>query len=94
MKPKTANIINFFELSEAWQKEAVSNLDEYAEENHYLEPDCNYDPDIVLWDLSECMRGSGVHEGFEYNGTIGISNNSAMLLNVDDSLESCKYIIV
>jgi len=94
MKIETANIISFYELSEEWQAEAISNLDEYAQENHYLEPDCEYDPDIVLWDLSECMRASDMHEGFEYNGTIGISNNSAMLLNIDDSFETCQYIYV
>ncbi len=94
MKTQTANIINFFELSEAWQQEAISNLDEYAEESHYLEPSCEYDPNIVLWDLNECMPQKGSHNGFEYNAVIGISNNTAMLLSVDDSFESCEYIIV
>ena len=93
MKSTKANIVNYFELSEEWQAEARSNLGEFAEENHYLEPTCEYDPNIVLWDLSECMRGSGCHNGFNYNGTIGISNNSAMLLNVADDFE-CEYIIV
>ena len=94
MKPTEANIINFYELSEAWQAEAVSNLDEYAEENHYLEPTCEYDTNIVLWDLNECIAQSGSHNGFEYNCVIGISNNTAMLLNVDDNFETCEYIIV
>ena len=79
-------IINFYELSEEWQAEATRNLDEYAEEALYLEPDDDSNPEEhVLWDLSEAMRGSGTHKGFKYNATIGISNNSAMLLNVSDS---------
>jgi len=94
MEIKTANIVNFYELSEGWQQEAISNLDEYAQENSYLEPDCEYDPNIVLWDLNECMRQNGEHEGFQYNGVIGISNNTAMLLNVNDDFDSCEYIIV
>ena len=84
-------IINFYELSEEWQAEAKSNLDEYAEEAMYLEPEEGLNPqDHVLWDLNEAMRGSGTHEGFKYNATIGISNNSAMLLNVDDNGEEAE----
>ena len=95
MKIKTANIINYFELSDVWQKEARSNLDEFAEEASYLEPIDGHTPEAhVLWDLNEAMRGSGTHEGFEYNATIGISNNSAMLLYVDDAFETADYIIV
>ena len=94
MKTKTANIVNFYDLSVEWQKEAISNLDEYAQENYYLEPDCEYDPDIVLWDLAECMPTKGTHEGFEYNAAIGISNNSAMLLNIDEDFDCCTYIYI
>jgi len=95
MKPKSAAIINYYELSEAWQDEARSNLDEFAEEAKYLEPDENHNPkEHVLWDLNECMAQSGDHEGFKYNGVIGISNNSAMLLNVSDCGEECNFIIV
>jgi hypothetical protein len=94
MKTHKANIISFYELSEEWQAEAKSNLDEYAEENHYLEPTCEYDPDIVLWDLNECMPHHGCHEDFDHNAVITISNNSAMLLNIEDSFETCEYIYV
>ena len=84
-------IINFCELSDLWQEEAISNLGEYAEETMYLEPEEDSNPrEHILWDLSEAMRGSGSHEGFEYNATIGISNNSAMLLNVNDSGEEAE----
>ena len=84
-------IIGFYELSEAWQAEAKSNLDEYAEETMYLEPEEGLNPqEHVLWDLNECMVADGSHEGFKYNATIGISNNSAMLLNVDDSGEEAE----
>ena len=57
----------------------------------YLEPEEGLNPqDHVLWDLNEAMRGSGIHEGFKYNATIGISNNSAMLLNIDDNGEEAE----
>ena len=94
MKSKKRNIVNYYELSEEWQNEATSNLDEDAQESYYLEPEGKYDPNIVLWDLSDCMPSNGVHNGFKYNAVIGISNNSAMLLNIDDSFETCEYIFV
>jgi hypothetical protein len=90
MKSKRA-IVNFYELDPKWQKEALSNLDESAEEALYLEPEEDTNPEEhVLWDLTEAMRGEGVSDGFRYNATIGISNNSAMLLNVDDNGEEAE----
>ena len=84
-------IISFYELSEEWQAEAKSNLDEYAEETMYLEPEEGLNPqEYVLWDLNECVAADGSHEGFKYNATIGISNNSAMLLNIDYSGEEAE----
>ena len=94
MKTTKANIISYYELSEEWKAEARSNLDEYAEENYYLEPTCEYDPNIVLWDLSEAMRQTGNHEGFAYNAVITISNNSAMLLNISEDGEEAEFIYV
>ena len=88
-------IINFYELSDEWQAEAISNLDEFAEDAMYLEPEEDSNPEEhVLWDLTEAMRGSGNHEGFKYNATIGISNNSAMLLNVNDSGDEAEIMFV
>jgi len=84
-------IINFYELDPEWQAEAKSNLDEYAEENSYLEPCEGQNPkEHILWDLSECIPQNGDHEGFEYNAVIGISNNSAMLLNLNNSGEEAE----
>ena len=84
-------IVSFYELEKNWQDEAKSNLDECAEESLYLEPDEDSNPEEhVLWDLSECMPAIGVHEGFKYNATMAISNNSAMLLNIDDNGEEAK----
>ena len=95
MKPIAKRIINFFELDEVWQKEARSNLDGIAEETMFLEPDEDKNPtDHILWDLSECMPHKGEHEGFEYNAVIGISNNSAMLLNLSDNMEEADIIFV
>ena len=88
-------IINFYELSDEWQAEARRNLDEYAEDALYLEPEEDANPEEhVLWDLNEAMRGSGNHKGFEYNATIGISNNSAMLLNINDNGDEAEFIYV
>ena len=79
------DIVNFYELPEEWQKQAKSNLDEFAEENSYLMPLDNQSPDThILYDLNECMR----YSGGDFNAFIGISNNSAMLLQIDDCCES------
>ena len=96
MKAQKRNIISFYELSEAWQGEARFNLDEHAEDAMYLEPDCEYDPNIVLWDLSEAMRAEGtdLYSGFKHNAVITISNNSAMLLNISDDGEEAEFIYV
>ena len=93
MQKNTASIITYYELSDEWQAEADSNLDEWAEDAMYLEPDESHNPcDHVLWDLSECMTIRGNHEGFNFNASIGISNNSAMLLHISDDGESAEYI--
>ena len=85
------NIISFWELPKKWQKEAISNLDEYAEESLYLEPEENQNPlEHILWDLTEAMPYEGEHEGFVYNAVITISNNSAMLLNIDNDSETAE----
>lgn len=94
MEIKKANIVNFYELSPEWQKEAISNLNEYAQDEMYLEPETEYNPNKTLWDLSEAMLQKGNYNGFEYNAVIGISNNTAMLLNINDSFETCEYIFV
>lgn len=84
------NIVNFYELEEEWQAEAISNLDDMAYDTLYLEPDDDATPEKhILWDFSEVMAREGEHEGFEYNATMGISNNSGMLLNIDDCFETC-----
>jgi len=89
-------IISFYELSEEWQAEAKSNLDEYAEDNMYLEPHEDANPtEHILWDMSEVMPHAGVHEsGFQYNCVMPISNNTAMLIYLDNSGEGAQYIII
>lgn len=95
MKTKKASVVNFYDLSLDWQKEAVSNLDDMAEETLYLEPKETSIPRThILWDLSEALRQEGEYEGFKYNAVIGVSNNTAMLLNFDDSMEEAEYIII
>jgi len=95
MDIKEANIIPFYELSEEWREEAVSNLGRYSEEALYLEPDDLHCPEKhILRDLTECMSYKGEHEGFKYNASIAISNNSAMLLNISDDGETATYIYV
>ena len=95
MNITTANVINFYELDEQWQREAKSNLDDFAEETLYLEPDDDENPtEHVLWDLNECMISSGMYNGFKYNASINISNNSAMLLKFNNDMDEVEYIIV
>ncbi len=95
MKPETRAIVNFWELSPEWQEEAKSNLDEYAEENSYLEPEDNQNPkEHILWDLSDTVASKVIHEGFEYNAIMGISNNSGMLLKIDETGESAEILFV
>ena len=80
------NIVSYWELEDNWQSEACSNLDELAEEAMYLEPLKSQRPSKhVLYDLTECMP---VRDNDDYNAYIGISNNSAMLLKIDDTFES------
>ena len=89
---ETRQIVNFYELEDKWQAEAINNLGPDSEEAHYLEPLEGQTPDKhILWDLTEAMAYNGEHEGFKYNAVITISNNSAMLLNIDD-FESDAYI--
>jgi hypothetical protein len=90
---ETRNIISFYDLSDKWQDEARLNLgDLFAEENYYLEPLPEHNSkDHILYDLHECMRHEGVTEdGFKYNCVIGISNNSALLLNIDSTFETAN----
>ena len=90
----TRNIISYYELSEAWQREAQSNLDSEAENHSYLEPLENTSPvKHILWDLSECMSLEPNTNG-GYNASIPISNNSAMLLKIDDNYETADIKIV
>ena len=72
------HIINYHELSPAWQAEARSNSDDY-ENISYLEPRKDHNPkEHILWDLSECMRVDDPN----MDGVIGISNNSAMAVKL------------
>ena len=88
-------ILNYFELSEAWQLEADRNLEDAATEARYLEPLESQTPDKhILWDLETCMPCNTEHEGRTFNAAITISNNSAMLLDIDDSFESAFVIFV
>ena len=88
LKYYKGELVSFFELSEEWQKEARSNLDGLAEETYYIEPSDDMLPDKhILWDISQAMP---VHEG-DFNACINISNNSAMLLNIDDCFSEVKY---
>ena len=81
-------LVNFYELPEEWQQEALSNLGDSARENYYIEPKEDQTPEKhILWDLSEAMA---ITEGI-FNAVISISNNSAMLLNIDDNFEQVKF---
>ena len=88
LKYYKAELVSFFDLSEEWQKEAKSNLDELAEETYYIEPSEDMTPDKhILWDISEAMY----IDDNDFNACINISNNSAMLLNIDECFSEVKY---
>ena len=81
MKCETRNIVSFWELSEAWQKEARDNNNEQAEEIWYIEPRENQTPrKHVLHDLSTCMRVDDPR----FDGVIGVSNNAAIGVKLSD----------
>ncbi len=83
------NVITFYELSEQWQKEAISNLNDQAKGNMYLEPlDTETPEKHILWDLSECFPAGG------FKGVIPISNNSVLKLyfNSDFTQAVMKFI--
>jgi len=83
MKTTRYNVVNFCELTEEWQEEARRNLDEFAEENMYLEPSEDMNAkEHVLRDLSTCMSV----EGERYNAVIGVSNNSALALRFSEDM--------
>jgi len=89
------NIVSFYDLPGVWQEEAKSNLgDLFAEECSYLEPLSDQNPkEHTLWDLSTCVRlkGTGIYingDWFRYNAYISISNNSSMLLWIDEAGET------
>ena len=91
MNKTTYEVINFGELEPQWQAEARSNLDEYAEENMYLQPLETDDPKInCLWDLSTCMPV----ENEEYNAVISISNNSALACCFNDDMSEVETWII
>ncbi|NOR27566.1 MAG: hypothetical protein GQ540_03440 [Lutibacter sp.] len=84
-------LVNFYELPEDWRKEAMSNADNY-EEITYIMPDEDKTPEKhILWDLSECMRTDG---NSIFDGIIGVSNNSAIGINISDCGTMCKMTFI
>lgn len=78
-------LVSFYDLPEEWQKEAKSNLDEYAEETTYVMPRKRDKVGVhILWDLHECMASSG-----EFDGIIPISNCCAMGIVLSDCGDYC-----
>lgn len=92
VKPKKVALVTFWELTKEWREEAISNNGEYAEDILYFEPDDDYDPNIILWDINEAFPADGEYQGFKYNAVMGISNNTGMYLCIND--DECDYIIV
>ena len=80
-------------MSEEWQQIAVENGCE--EESYFLEPlEGDRPEEHILWDLDECEGCAGYHEDFDYNGTIGICNSSAMLIQFSDDMETALVMMV
>lgn len=81
-------LVDYFELSEKWQKEARSIHDNY-EEIMYIEPLESQNPkEHALDDLSECMRVSD--KTLPYHGVITVSNNSAIGVELSSCGTMCR----
>ena len=92
---QTANIIGFYDLSDFWRKEAISNLGGEAKDAYYLEPIKGHIPKKhVLRDLTKMVRSHTEYEGVKYNAHISLPDNSLILLMVDDDNESASYIYI
>jgi len=92
-KGEIRQIVNFYELSPEWQKEAKSNS-EYAEDQYYLKPKNTEKPeDNILISLETAMQQKGEYNGFIYNAYIVISNCFSYLLNISDDFEQAEFII-
>lgn len=79
------NIVNYWELAKEWQVEANINLDELAEVSLYLEPLTYQNPEEhALIDLENAVFMPGVSDGFEYDAVITWSNNSSILIRLND----------
>lgn len=90
---ESRKIVGFDDLRLEWKKEAIRNG--CGEWSQFLKPDINESPEKhILWDLDDLTHTVGQHKGFTYNGVIGISNNTAMLLQFDASMEIAKYMII
>ena len=88
MRKEKRKIVRFFELSPVWQKKAIENLEECAEEAYYLEPYPWYTPEEkVLTDLTKCIRVDDPNEEGA-NAVISIGNSCAMMLRIDENFES------
>lgn len=85
-------LVNFCELSDEWQKEALSNNGDRAEEITYIKPLENTNSRVnVLFDLDECMR---TDKESEFDGIIGISNTMAFGVNISDCGDMCKLTVI
>jgi len=81
MKSEERNLVNYFELSNDWQAIARSNNEDDYENAVYIEPLPDQLPaNHILYDLNECMRV----DSLDYDGVIGISNNSAIGIKLID----------
>ena len=80
------NIKDFYELPAQWQQEARQNIDN-PEETLYLEPGQKENPsDHILWSLDEAMPTGTTTKDY-YQAIIGISNNSALELWINNNTE-------
>ena len=79
-------LISYYELPEDWQAEARSNNEDNYEDVTYIAPLEGTTPDThSLLDLSECVRT----DGGEFDGVIGVSNNSGIGVNISPDGDAC-----
>jgi hypothetical protein len=79
MKKVKRQVVSFYDLPEKWQKEAISNSEDYEDISYLMPPKSHSPKKHILWDLSQCMRSGG-----EFDGIITVSNNSAVGVNLSD----------
>lgn len=80
-------LVSYYDLPTEWKTEARSNHDNFQEITYIMPEDDKNPKQHILYDLSECMRSSDSN----FDGIIGVSNNSAIGVNLSPCGEACRF---